>query len=380
MLFFKKKQKAQRTTEPPKIEQITPGFNSIDLYFEDPDMPDATHTLCYRKRGGEAPFVSIPLEHETHGQLCRLSGRTEYEFYIERDGDGVQSATRLARTGAVPGRVLTYLHPEDPYYGAAGLSLSAPALCRAPWGPLFASVSVLGTNEPLTLFFSAESDGGVWQFLSRREGITNAVPFVWEEALYLLATDGEGRPVVCRADREGRDTEDPTPLTGITGPVYPMGMVETKEGLLFLAGTQKGDISCTLTLQRDVDPMEGVFTYAPVTSDAPPACPMYAGVPAFPLSDGQGTGLGAIVNRRIPEEGTVWNLLSLYTAPDGIQWTPAADILDARRQSPEKVGFRPSAPYAEDGTLFFLSATAYNEALSACESNYITLHTVLANM
>lgn len=204
----------ERLTEP-YICRIAPGMTTVDFDFIDPGAkPKTTHTLYYRTRGtGE--YKALELDKEMHGQLYGLRNRTDYEFYVERDTDGVRSAVRLARTSVVPGKVVNYLHPEDPFYGFSGQYLCSPSLIRLPGGRLLSSMDVFEGNKPqnLTILFSSDDDGKSWQYL------TELFPCFWGEMfyengrLYMLAVSDEyGDLLIGASDNEGRDWTLPTVL------------------------------------------------------------------------------------------------------------------------------------------------------------------------
>ncbi|MBQ7983603.1 MAG: hypothetical protein IJ302_08535 [Clostridia bacterium] len=146
----------------PYICRIAPGLTTLEFDFIDNGAPaKATHTLYYRVRGTEDAFIERFMENADRGQLCNLKPRTDYEFYVVRDCDGARSETRLARTGVVPGRVVNYLHPDDPAYAFSGQYLCSPSLLRLPSGRLLSSMDVFrgGAPQNLTLLFYSDDDG-----------------------------------------------------------------------------------------------------------------------------------------------------------------------------------------------------------------------------
>lgn len=145
----------------PYICRIAPGLTTLEFDFIDRGAKSkATHTLYYRVHGTDGPFIELYMENADKGQLCNLRPRTDYEFYVVRDDDGARSETRLARTGIVPGRVVNYLHPDDPALAFSGQYLCSPCLIRLPSGRLLASMDVFRGNAPqnLTLIYYSDED------------------------------------------------------------------------------------------------------------------------------------------------------------------------------------------------------------------------------
>ena len=78
------------------------------------DTRAGEHKVCYRLRGA-AQWEEAPCACGS-GCLQGLEDQQDYEFYVLRTADGTASAIRLVRTGAVPGVIVNYLHPEDDVY------------------------------------------------------------------------------------------------------------------------------------------------------------------------------------------------------------------------------------------------------------------------
>ncbi len=199
----------------PYICRVAPGMTTLEFDFIDNGAPSkATHTLFYRERGTEM-WIESYMENADKGQLCRLKNRTDYEFYVVRDCDGARSETRLARTGAVPGRVVNYLHPDDPAYAFSGQYLCSPCLCRLPSGRLLSSMDVFrgGAPQNLTLIFYSDDNGTSWHYLTELFPCFGGQMFVHGDRLYMLATSNEyGDLLIGASDNEGRDWTLPTVL------------------------------------------------------------------------------------------------------------------------------------------------------------------------
>ncbi len=199
----------------PYICRVAPGMTTLEFDFIDNGAPSkATHTLYYRERGTEG-WIESYMENADKGQLCRLKNKTDYEFYVVRDCDGAQSEVRLARTGVVPGRVVNYLHPEDPAYAFSGQYLCSPCLCRLPSGRLLSSMDVFRGNRPqnLTILYYSDDNGTSWHYLTELFPCFWGQMFVHNDRLYMLSVSTEyGDLLIGASDNEGRDWTLPTVL------------------------------------------------------------------------------------------------------------------------------------------------------------------------
>lgn len=114
--------------ERPYICRLEPGERELLVEWFDPTGAGDVR-LCYTLRDSGV-WKSCPAEK----RLCRLEGLEpgrDYELYLE-NGRGVRSNCRLARTGAVPGKVINYLHPEDHQYAFSGQYLCSPSIVKLP--------------------------------------------------------------------------------------------------------------------------------------------------------------------------------------------------------------------------------------------------------
>ena len=107
----------ERLTEP-YICRVEPSENGFSCDFIDNGSKSAAHSLFWRKRD-DGEYNELPLKTLTTAEIGGLELDADYEFYIMRAG-GAVSKTRLVRTGIVPGKIVNYLHPDDPYYAFSG--------------------------------------------------------------------------------------------------------------------------------------------------------------------------------------------------------------------------------------------------------------------
>ena len=200
----------------PYICRVAPAQNAIAFDFIDNGASSkATHTLFYRERNTGADFTALPLENDDCGHIVGLRFHTDYEFYVVRDCDGASSEVRLARTGAVAGRVVNYLHPEDDAYAFSGRYLCSPCLCRLPSGRLLSSMDVFEGGRPqnLTLLFSSDDNGETWHYLTELFPCFWGQMFVRGERLYMLSVSDEyGDLLIGASDDEGKSWTMPTVL------------------------------------------------------------------------------------------------------------------------------------------------------------------------
>ena len=157
----------------PYVCRLAPQGGELELEWFDKGAPAAKHTLYYAERGGEQ-WTAVPLTDTR----VKLSGfpedHREYQLYVERE-DGTRSNIRLWRTGHVAGRVINYLHPEDPQYAFVGQFLASPSITRLDDGTLLASMDVFHVTGPrnLSLLFRSDDDGANWSY------VTDLFPCFW---------------------------------------------------------------------------------------------------------------------------------------------------------------------------------------------------------
>ena len=192
------------------ICQLLPAACGFSLAFRD-SVP-GRHTLLYRPRGTEK-WQEKPLE----GKKVRVSGltdQTDYEVTVRRE-DGGQTRVRLVRTGACPGSVVNYLHPEDEAYAFSGRYLCSPGLLALPGGKLLATMDVYGPRQAqnLTLLFESTDGGESWDYL------TELYPCFWgklfwhQGRVYMLGMACEyGDLLIGVSDDEGRSWSPPVRL------------------------------------------------------------------------------------------------------------------------------------------------------------------------
>ena len=164
-----------------RIAPQTAGFT-----FDYVDTRAGEHKVCYRLRGA-AQWEEAPCACGS-GCLQGLEDQQDYEFYVLRTADGTASAVRLVRTGAVPGVIVNYLHPEDDVYAVSGHYLCSPGIVVLPDGRLMASMDVFGrkTAQNLTLLFESLDGGNTWRYVTELYPCFWGKLFVHGQRLYML--------------------------------------------------------------------------------------------------------------------------------------------------------------------------------------------------
>lgn len=197
----------------PYVCRIAPSEHGFYCDFIDNGAPDSRHSLLWRRRG-EGEWNELPLGGETSTAVGGLDTDTDWEFYIRRE-TGEAGQIRLARTGAVPGTVVNYLHPDDAQYAFSGRYLCSPSLLRLENGTLLASMDVFAGGAPqnLTLIFSSEDGGRTWRSLAELFPCFWGKLFLHRGGLYMLGVSDEyGDLLIGRSYDGGKNWTAPTVL------------------------------------------------------------------------------------------------------------------------------------------------------------------------
>lgn len=172
----------------PYICRVAPQENGVTFDW----LPNGSdlYTVYFRRRDSEI-FEKLGTTADTTYTVSDLETLTDYEFYVETEKG--KSRVRLARTGAVFGSVVNYLHPDDEAYSFSGRSLCSPSFVRHPDGYLLASMDVFAGNYPqnLTLIFRSDDDGKNWSYVSELFPCFWGKLFVYENEIYMLSVSTE---------------------------------------------------------------------------------------------------------------------------------------------------------------------------------------------
>lgn len=295
-------QRAQR----PYICRIAPGAGCFSLeWFDHGDA--GPHVVSIRASQSPEPEVTLPLT-EREMTIGGLEDGQDYELCVRRARAEGQSDRRLVRTGAVPGTVVNYLHPQDPLYAFSGHSLCSPSLVRLPSGKLLAAMDVFagGGGQNLTLLMASEDEGAHWRY------VADIFPSFWPKlfwhrgALYLLANATEyGDLMIGRSEDEGETWTPPVRLVAGGGMAdmgphkAPMPVIEHQgrlyTGLDYGAWKFGGHANGLLSVAADADLLHAAnwrhtpfLPYDPAWPNAPQGpCPGCIEGNALVTPDGQ---------------------------------------------------------------------------------------------
>ena len=185
----------------PYICRVAPG--ETEIFFEWlPEGEKTAYTVLFGKRGGEMRVLG-----RTQACAYRVSGLeedAEYQFQVRCEHGA--SRVRLARTGAVPGTVVNYLHPDDPCYAFSGRYLCSPSLVRHPMGHLLASMDLFGpapSPQNLTLIFRSDDDGKTWHYVTELFPCFWGKMFIHQGKLYMLACSTEYGDLLIGCSEDG---------------------------------------------------------------------------------------------------------------------------------------------------------------------------------
>ena len=200
----------QFDTGTPYICRIAPGETSVRLEW----LPAGVKGYgVFARERGKGAFACVGTTDRTVYELTGLQRDTDYELYVTAGED--KSRVRLARTGAVYGVVVNYLHPDDEAYSFSGHALCSPSLVRHPDGCLLASMDVFAAGAPqnLTLLFRSDDDGRTWHYVSELMPCFWGKLFIHRGDLYMLACSTEyGDLLIGRSTDCGRTFSAPTVL------------------------------------------------------------------------------------------------------------------------------------------------------------------------
>lgn len=200
------------------IVRLAPGREDVAFEWlwsgEDP-RPETIHATVRRTDGWT---VTAAVREQT-GVFHGLSADCDYELTLECMDKG-GTAKRLFRTGEVPGRVVNYLHPQDPCYQFSGRFLCSPSLVKAPSGTLIASMDVYARCAPqnLTILYRSEDGGRTWRYLSELFPCFWGRLFIHRGNLYMLAVSTEyGDLLIGKSEDEGRTFGTPAVIARGSG-------------------------------------------------------------------------------------------------------------------------------------------------------------------
>lgn len=191
------------------IDQVLPGERKIELSWTGGE----SKWNIYYGRKGSIKTKDVVISDETKVTISGLSDNEDYEFYVESGTK--KSRIGFARTGAIPGTVVNYLHPEDTKYDFSGQHLCTPSILRRQDGYLLASMDVFEGKCPqnLTLIFRSDDEGNSWYHLTELFPCFWGTLFLHRGEVYMLATSTEyGDLLIGKSTDGGKNWEKPTVL------------------------------------------------------------------------------------------------------------------------------------------------------------------------
>ncbi len=191
------------------INQVVPSIDSI--YFTWYGGKDKWN-VYFRIKDTEAVFYET-VAFEQKILIKDLLANTEYEFYIESNGE--RSLIGYAKTGYVPGTVVNYLHPDDKKYAFSGQHPCTPCILHHSDGYLLASMDVFDGGEPqnLTLIFRSDDNGDNWYHYTELFPCFWGTLFEHKGEVYMLATSTEyGDLLIGKSFDGGKNWGRPTVL------------------------------------------------------------------------------------------------------------------------------------------------------------------------
>ena len=201
------------------------------------------YEVYFRKRG-EGEFALAGKTCECGYTLSGLESETDYEFFVQSSGR--KSRVRLARTGAVLGTVVNYLHPDDEAYAFSGRYLCSPSLLAHPDGYLLASMDVFCDKSPqnLTIIFRSDDGGKSWRYLSELMPCFWGKLFLHRGEVYMLACSTEyGDLLIGKSTDGGATFGAPTVLLrGANGKNGSSGVHKNPQNMLCFGGRLYGSL------------------------------------------------------------------------------------------------------------------------------------------
>ena len=250
------------------INRVAPFKTGVtfDFMLVGADFDVKEFDVHVRLRGSDDAWKTKKVSGFT-ATIDGLETDTDYEFYVS--AGELSSLVRFVRPYEVPGKVLNYIHAQDPIYSFSGQYLSSPSILRTKKGTLIVSTDVFDDNTPqnLTFIYRSEDNGKTWQYACE------LLPCFWGELfehngeIYMFAVSGEyGDLLIGKSTDDGKSFSMPTVLyrgsnsRDVTGPHRNATQIIEHDGRIWASvesGGWTGDV-----------PGHFFFTVASAPSDA----------------------------------------------------------------------------------------------------------------
>lgn len=197
----------------PYICRMEPYATSLILEWFDKGS-NGSHTLCWRKKGSDLPFNTMPVIERTV-KIEGLETGVDYELYIQRDDGTGRSQTRLVHPFDIKGKVINYIHPDDQSYAElSGYFLSSPNIIKLPSGSLIFTHDIFGIKgQGLVFIFRSDDNGKTWHHQTEFYPLSWAKMFLNKGELYIMGAYGEGGDgVIAKSTDEGRTWTEPVTI------------------------------------------------------------------------------------------------------------------------------------------------------------------------
>ena len=362
--------------------------------------------------------------------INNLAADTGYSVFVETDKG--KSPVRKFRTGAYPGSVVSYLHPEDEAYIFSGRYLGSPSIVILPDKRLLASMDVFAGKEPqkLTQIFESADGGKTWTIIAELNPCFWGKLFIHKDALYMLSTSSEyGDLLIGKSYDFGRSWTKPTVIMRGSAGSCRNGFhkapvrIERYNGRLvtaveFGSWEEGGFYNAVLSIDEEDDLLneENWLLSMPYKTDIS----VHREAPEKGVIEGNIICIGgALFNILRAGDGkalilrvsdsfdkleyfdtvdfpcghskfelfafgdTIYavgnalpgrNVLALYMSKNINSWELADKIIDGSGYDMAKVGFQYPSVALKNNELFILSRTAFNGANTFHNSNCITFH------
>ena len=246
-----------------QITRLAPGEKSITFEWADysDNTGDNQYSVFFKCDHDRTFNEGYPIDVEQ--KTCTIdgfeSGETYCMYLIKENTAGKKySYVRRFQTGATPGTVINYIHPNDKTYITGGSSPASPSIVKLPSGRILASHDVYerDTEHNLSKLFYSDDNGESFHFLTDLCSCFWGKLFYYDHAVYMLASANALKNlIIAKSMDEGQTWSAPTIILSSTEEFKvhkaPMPVV-FKAGKMYAAielmpGERGGTTSCVVS-------------------------------------------------------------------------------------------------------------------------------------